>query len=588
MQDASNGNHDLQETPPADSHKRNATTDSPKSGKLTSLYSESSALHMTQTCNVEWAEQVSTGTPRWNSAFASSVPKIDAAKITTSNQSSSGLATQPLNISCPSPDKSFEAEKADVEDELDALYSVFPNDTSPQNYVLEANIKYKGAINSSKHQELAVGARHRRRKKKNYKKKNIEAGLIWRKTAVRNTDSRKRTKRLSGALFEGEEKRIKYADQEDENSSKVCFQDLVHEMNEGNYKSRNSSQQIRSMKFAPEAQKQFSTSFKSEKPSVSKATKLIEGNKQDEQDPLSEIDFNDEMIASLDATVDRSLNEKNVISQTDPSKYFLERAGTIPTSNATCAIVGRSDLLGFEDESGKGGNSFQKYKDQTHRQIDDDEFGECPWIDFDEMDRLVAQSQGPNCTSGEADVIDKMHPLRRNSPNGPERISFTRYRVVSASADIKSNVKVLDVVVWMHQDRQKTTFQCEDSADSVARIVDGQILLHDEWIHSCVEVGDTIHICSISGRYRSDVESLPIHLNSNGSDDLVMVLHPDLLVTPTAISDTVICPRRAILKMRMGSNRINGKSSFLVRSIRFSMWFPSRYLFGLIHKHRHS
>ena len=585
----SDANHAAIETPPTNSHMGTATL-SPNPGKPSLNKSSAySALHMTQTCNVEWAEQVSTGTPHWNSAFASPVVKgvEPVEKSKTSNQNSLGLLTQPLRFSCSSQDKSVtKAEKADLEEELNALYSVFPNHVSPQDDIMEADFSNRGNAHSLKNQELTVGARRRRRKK--------GQALIWKNATLRNKKSytsRKRMKRLGKQCLEEEgfkvllgsasigEERMTHDYQQDENNRKVCFQDLVHEMDEGKYKIRECFQEN-------EARKRVSTTIVTDK-LLASDTKLLEGVQhiplEGDCDPFSEIEFNDEMIASLDAAVNNSFNDKKQSSQTDPSEYFLERAGTVPTSNKKIDAANRANyqsntVFAYEDKHGEEDMTFHKLneeesgtkdsnvqicEDQTHTH-DDDDFGECPLIDFDEMDRLVAQSQVSN--------LDEMQTLRRKSQSGPACISFTRYCVVSVSADTESNVKVLDVVVWTHQDKNETAVQLEDGTSSLTTsVVDGQIYLHDEWINSCVEVGDIVHICSISGRYRTDNTLSPIHLNSSGSDDLVMVLHPDLLITPTTISDAIICPRRAVLKMRMGSNRMNGKSSFQVISIRVSL-----------------
>jgi hypothetical protein len=95
----------------------------------------------------------------------------------------------------------------------------------------------------------------------------------------------------------------------------------------------------------------------------------------------------------------------------------------------------------------------------------------------------------------------------------------------------------------------------------------GLIQLRDEWYCTNVSAGDIIHICSLTGA--SPTETLPISLDSNmnqnvdnicAGSDLVLIVHPDLLLTPTTISEAVACTRRAILKNRLGSTGWTGKS----------------------------
>ena len=63
---------------------------------------------------------------------------------------------------------------------------------------------------------------------------------------------------------------------------------------------------------------------------------------------------------------------------------------------------------------------------------------------------------------------------------------------------------------------------------------------------------------------RTLVVALPLLLHtcpppgSDPDDDLVLIVHPDLLLTRTAISETVSCPRRAILSNRLGSTGMTG------------------------------
>jgi hypothetical protein len=94
--------------------------------------------------------------------------------------------------------------------------------------------------------------------------------------------------------------------------------------------------------------------------------------------------------------------------------------------------------------------------------------------------------------------------------------------------------------------------------------IDGVLHLRGEWYHTRVDEGDTIHICSLRGTCRTDSSALPLILHTNppsgsDNDDLILIVHPDMLLTPTGISETVSCTRRAILKLRLGSSGLTCK-----------------------------
>ena len=83
------------------------------------------------------------------------------------------------------------------------------------------------------------------------------------------------------------------------------------------------------------------------------------------------------------------------------------------------------------------------------------------------------------------------------------------------------------------------------------------------------QVGDVIHLCSLSGNYITDASALPILLhshppaNSDLDDDLVLVLHPDELISPTLVSEAVKCPRLAVLQSRLGSTGLSSKPAVI-------------------------
>jgi hypothetical protein len=150
-------------------------------------------------------------------------------------------------------------------------------------------------------------------------------------------------------------------------------------------------------------------------------------------------------------------------------------------------------------------------------------------------------------------------------------LAFSRYKVIRVDLDDSTYTKTLAVAAW------QTTMLKEDDPKAIHRSdtlgrtqrrttwsIDGVLHLRGEWYHTRVDEGDTIHVCSLRGTCRTDSSALPLILHTNppagsDNDDLILIVHPDMLLTPTGISETVSCTRRAILKLRLGSSGLTCK-----------------------------
>ncbi len=163
-----------------------------------------------------------------------------------------------------------------------------------------------------------------------------------------------------------------------------------------------------------------------------------------------------------------------------------------------------------------------------------------------------------------------------NHPKEPLFLSFTRYVVRRVKDDFNTYTKTIDVSLWTSNEdngREDETERlekiCSTSDVSTNVSIDGCIHLRGEWYHTNARIGDVIHLCSISGTYLTDVTALPVILHSNppvGSDiqdDLVLVIHPDELITPTLVSEAVKCSRLATLQSRLGSTGLSAKSAVM-------------------------
>ena len=171
---------------------------------------------------------------------------------------------------------------------------------------------------------------------------------------------------------------------------------------------------------------------------------------------------------------------------------------------------------------------------------EDDPFEDFPEVDFDALDEQIAAVAAP--------------------PSGPDE-GLARYRVLDVTNDVSTFTKTLRVSKWrdeMYAEFEERLSGREKQDSSPAKRMwplDGSIHLRGQWYHTEAEEGDFLHIYSLYGRAKT--ASLPLTLDTRPDahhDDLVLIMHPELLLVPTTISETTKCTRRAVLKNRLGSS----------------------------------
>jgi DNA replication factor Dna2 len=182
--------------------------------------------------------------------------------------------------------------------------------------------------------------------------------------------------------------------------------------------------------------------------------------------------------------------------------------------------------------------------------------------------------------------------LRRYDPKMGEtqstHIVSSRYKVLDVSENFSTYTKKLSLAEWTtdmvrdddqhsrlihHPSDYKIINRLSSNRDKSK--IAGVIYLRGEWYHTRLQANDTIHIVSLMGRFRTDKLPILFHTcpppNSDTDDDLLLIVHPDLLLTPTIISETVSCTRRAVLKNRLGATTLSckwhQKSSYFVSLI---------------------
>jgi DNA replication ATP-dependent helicase Dna2 len=240
---------------------------------------------------------------------------------------------------------------------------------------------------------------------------------------------------------------------------------------------------------------------------------------------------------------------------------------------------------------------------QTQRQIeaiaqkedvDDeaDEFDTFPFdIDFDRIDAIVAErySQSMNRSNDGINTTcnSRINPTSICKEQGLSYTRYTRYKVVGVTEHVQSYQKSVWVTSWTHSmskachDEKKIhrmsspskipnfRQQGDDLVQDLKALEDGCLILAGEWYHTPIQVGDVVNLCSLFGRCSTDKAALPITLHtysppgSSDVDDLVLVLHPDMMMTPSTISEASYCNRRAVLKSKLGSTGLTSKAALV-------------------------
>ena len=330
-------------------------------------------------------------------------------------------------------------------------------------------------------------------------------------------------------------------------------------------------------------------------------------------DLLGGIDFNDDFFSAMDNLVTAKQDQKlkaevagsasmsarapaapALAPQTAaPNNAVDEEFGAFPDLNfaALDDAIGRRSLDAQGTSSSTAISSSvqaQQARGVSTAKVEDD-YGDFPDLDFAAMDQLIVHSHPSSAAAALQDpfaippsnipVWNKMTSSPSIPSSSPSFISFTRYKVVSTEEDLATYTRTLRVAKWLDSKDMcdddemggggRNNQRAPTKADAAPNTFDGCIHLRGEWYHTECEPGDTVHLCSLSSRYETGPMSLPVILHSNppqGSDlndDLVLIVHPDTLVTPTNISETVSCVRRAVLKMRLGSSGLSSEAAIL-------------------------
>ena len=332
------------------------------------------------------------------------------------------------------------------------------------------------------------------------------------------------------------------------------------------------------------------------KPSVETQHSKVKHDK----DPFDDWDLNDAELAKMDSLIaDKTLSHTHLPSENQMARITDKENDppiNIPVEMAPSDLALNRSQTNVQSkilvkDSAQDDDAFVDFPDDLLAKVDlskakvpvaldldvknqdeDDPFGDFPDLDIDAIDKTVANHLSgttqdiPNTAPPPVDAV-VMNP---KNPNDMQGLVFSRYLVLRVDNYATMYTKTVTVSKWKNEmlqenERAKAIHRRETFAQTNLDDIesawsnDGLLHLRGEWYHADLAPGDVIHVCSLSGQFST--HSLPLLLHTSppaGSikDDLILVVHPDLLLTPTYITEAISCPRRAVIKQRLGSTGI--------------------------------
>ncbi|KAI8582478.1 hypothetical protein K450DRAFT_227370 [Umbelopsis ramanniana AG] len=169
----------------------------------------------------------------------------------------------------------------------------------------------------------------------------------------------------------------------------------------------------------------------------------------------------------------------------------------------------------------------KKVKDSDFNSQEIDEFGDD--IPIEDLDALLAITQDRTDAAPQPKVAVSDSPQTFQNNSRSKR--YGRFLIM----EIHSTIYSLDDTST--QLPEKTLYLLEETDNTEHRVK-----LRDDWIHSAIVCGDLIHVICPNPR-----EKIIVVDNKQN----LLIIHPDTLISSTAVSDSFICVRRAVLRDRI-------------------------------------
>jgi len=208
--------------------------------------------------------------------------------------------------------------------------------------------------------------------------------------------------------------------------------------------------------------------------------------------------------------------------------------------------IGFGEFLKLKNTNHNNHNNSKVPQNQLNMVVESEEdpFGGIN-IDFDDCDKLASvvtnhNHQSIQCTRYKTlSVTDVVETPGSSAPDDCEKVV----------------VAVIDNLIHSH---------------SHSHSQHHTIKLKGEWYYTKLLAGDIFNIVSVSGSHLTH----PTHHNSplilathpssaSSQNDLLLILSPDKLISPTHITDSMSCQRKTVLKSKIAGNMFTNRSAVL-------------------------
>lgn len=330
-----------------------------------------------------------------------------------------------------------------------------------------------------------------------------------------------------------------------------------------------------------------------------KITRENDDNDNDnDNDEFGDFDLSFADLESIDSLVEAALTQRSYseVNESDASNIIAPSFNYSTTTTNNNVVSHHTTHQQQQQRQQHDCTSSSIIRTTTKPENEfDDEFPDFDDINFDDIDKSIAERvaltqslqhhhdvpdiNNRNVNNNNLDGnfpryhIPSMNELVMNKQSilyessDLTQLCYSRYKVLRVDDDISSCTKTLVVAYWSinmlnNFGKEKNFGNLRDESNNkMKHSVAGVIHLRGIWCDTRINVDDDINICSLTGRFRTDPGALPIILHTyppQGSinDDLVLIVDPDQLLTPTTISENCSCTRRAILKNWLGSSAL--------------------------------
>lgn len=158
------------------------------------------------------------------------------------------------------------------------------------------------------------------------------------------------------------------------------------------------------------------------------------------------------------------------------------------------------------------------------------------------------------------------------SPFAPA-IVHRRFLVLEVTYAFRRREKVLIAIEqlppgWTVVDEDSMEQHAQTGGSTGAAKEQHQISLLGDWFDCDVEPGDVVHVLfpppdDCDGASKVDERMTSRHVVVDNASGGFLIVHPDILVSPTKVAETVICARKAVLQSRLASDASKSKAAVL-------------------------